>query len=378
MNFPVVGDADAYAALGQSCANFIAHAGADASCYNGIRPIGIVIYHAIPFLLSGERVEQNYIAVLLNLLSLMVLLASLLVVFRTLCERSCGPRHWFERLAEIAIVGVVLVLCVAYIPVRLSDLQSFALFTASLAVLTQKGNRHKVWPVIIAGLMAGIAVLLKQNYVICIFFLVIFWICFDLKEHLQSRFKYAFFYLLGVSVCLVQVAMVFYHSGNLWFYEPKMMAAYDPSNAQPYVELIAYTDPSGSAYLSRLPAELSAFQFVAVKFYEGIAKFYFSVYLGKAPFEKTPEVLVISEAKLVYMQFVLCLTALLTVAIAFLKNKWLSILSFMTTSSIFLTVTALHTENRYFLMTKVYCLLILAVVLTGVVKRYTSHISKPL
>jgi len=53
MNFPVVGDADAYAALGQSCANFIAHAGADASCYNGIRPIGIVIYHAIPFFTLG-------------------------------------------------------------------------------------------------------------------------------------------------------------------------------------------------------------------------------------------------------------------------------------------------------------------------------------
>jgi hypothetical protein len=113
---------------------------------------------------------------------------------------------------------------------------------------------------------------------------------------------------------------------------------------------------------------LSELQFIAVKFYEGITKFYLSVYLGKAPLEITPEVLEISEAKLVFMQFVLIFTALLTVATAFLKDKWITILSFMTASSIFLSVAILHTENRYFLMTKIYCLLIMAVLLTRTVK----------
>jgi hypothetical protein len=369
MNFPVVGDADAYAAFGQSCANFIADVGVEgSSCYNPIRPVGILIYHAIPYLLSSEAVEQNYIVVLLNLLSLMVLLASLLVTFRNLVASADVSKHGFERLVESLIVGLVLALCVAYIPVRLSDLQSFAIFTSSLAILTQKNSRRKVLPMLVAGLMAGGAVLLKQNYIISIFFLVVFWVGFDFKEHLKTKFKYVFLYLLGVSLCLVQVAMVFQHSGALWFYEPKVMAGYDPVNAQPYVELVAYTDPIASAYVSRLQIELSEFQFIAVKFYEGITKFYLSVYLGKAPLEITPEVLEISEVKLIFMQFVLIFTALLTVATVFLKDKWVTILSFMTASSIFLSVAILHTENRYFLMTKIYCLLIMAVLLTRAVK----------
>ncbi|VVN03228.1 hypothetical protein PS655_03452 [Pseudomonas fluorescens] len=153
------------------------------------------------------------------------------------------------------------------------------------------------------------------------------------------------------------------------------MAVYDSINYQPYVELVAYTDPIRSAYVSKLASEVTQFQFVAVKFYEGMMKFYWPVYIGKAPFDITPEVLVISEAKLFYMQLTLVLMGIATLLTAFFKNKWIAVVSFMTTASIFLTTVILHTENRYFLMTKIYLILMLAVVFVRLVNKYVKRSS---
>jgi len=375
MDFPVFGDAASYSDFGKACADYIVHGGegVTTSCYNAVRPTGIMVYHAIPFLLTSDPVEQNHIAVLMNLISLMVLMASLLVIFKNLTGAVPGRNTWAHYLGGSAVVLFTLILCVAYIPIRMSDIQSFACFSASVAILSSEQNRRHLGALVVAGLMAGVSVLLKQNYVMSIFFLVFFWCCFDLKNHFAVKFKYVFTYLLGVSVCLIQVAAVYYHSGVPWFYEPKAMAVYDMVNSQPYVELIAYTIPTIISYVSYLPVEVTSFQYVAIKFYEGISKFYWSVYLGQAPTDITPQVVIVGHAKMLYMQLLMVVIALATLLTISFKNKWIAIFSLMTTASIFLNTILLHTESRYFLMAKVYFIVLLAVMFVRFVNKIASR-----
>ncbi|WP_348969954.1 hypothetical protein [Pseudomonas atacamensis] len=376
MDFPVFGDAASYSDFGKACADYIVHAGegVTTSCYNAVRPTGIMVYHAIPFLLTSDPVEQNHIAVLMNLMSLMVLMVSLLVIFKNLSGAVPGRNTWANCLGGAAVVLFTLILCVAYIPIRMSDIQSFACFSASVAILSSEESRRHSGVLFMAGLMAGVSVLLKQNYVVSIFFLVFFWCCFDLKNHFAVKFKYVFAYLVGVSVCLIQVAAVYYHSGVPWFYEPKAMAVYDIVNSQPYVELVAYTIPTKNSYVSYLPAEVTAFQYVAVKFYEGISKFYWSVYLGQFPAGIAPQVVVVSHAKMLYMQLVMVIIALATLATIYFKNKWIAVFSLMTTASIFLSSILLHTEHRYFLMAKVYFIVLLAIIFVKFVSKIASRL----
>lgn len=371
MDFASFGDADGYRMLGQSCADFIVQReGMVGSCYHAIRPVGILVYSSIPFLLSKDPLEQNYIAVLMNLIFLMLLITSLVVAFKNLSGSGPDENRWASYLGGTAIVTLTLILCVAYIPVRLSDIQSLACFTASTAILSSESNRRHWGALLVAGVMAGFSVLLKQNYVVSIFFLAFFWCCLDFRAHLESRLKYVLLYLIGASFCLVQVAAVYYHSGEPWFYESAAMAGFAPSNHQPYVELVAYTDPIQTAYLSKLQGEVSPFQFVAVRFYEGMMKFYLAVYSGRAPLDITPEILVFSAAKLLCMQLLMAVMAVATLLTALFKNKWIAVISYTATASIFLSTTILHTENRYFLTVKVYLVLVLAVVFVRFVNKY--------
>lgn len=371
MDFPVLGDADVFAALGKSCADLLMNTGdISSSCYDSIRPVGIVLIHALPFLMTNDIIEQNYITILFNMIFLCVLVKSILVLFRNFTGVSAGGQRWVEHIGEAAIVAVALVLCVAYVPVRLSDIQGFSLFMASVAVLSTENDRKNSAALVSAGLLAGIAVLMKQNYVVPIFFLVVFWFCFDFKDHVAGKFKHLFLYLSGTAVCLIQVAVVYSKAGVLWFYDPKAMEIFAPANAQPFVELIAYTDPVIGSYISQLQVELSSLQYIALKFYDGIMKFYWSVYLGKAPFEETPVVINITVAKLIVVQTFLFAAVLLTCATAFFKNKWMSIVSFMAMFSTLLSATLAHTENRYYLMIKIIFVLMSLVAVVNLSKTY--------
>ncbi|WP_141233019.1 hypothetical protein [Pseudomonas sp. Irchel 3A7] len=370
MEFPAFGDADAYATLGQSCADFIVNLGSTASsCYNGVRPVGILVYQAIPYLLTNDPLALNYITLLLNLTCLLMLVTAVLFLFRNLNNSTPGQRRRIDIIGETAVVIFTLIICIGYIPVRLSDIQSLAFFIASLSILSNEKNRAKTIPLIIAGLLAGTSVLLKQNYVVSIFFLVIFWVAFDLKNQTTNKFKHIFLFLAGTSVCLIQVAMAYHHAGVLWFYEPKIMALYDPSNIQPYVELVAYTDPAHSVYLTQLPTPVSKLEFTAVKFYEGFAKFYWSVYLDKPPFDISPYILVFSKIQLIFLQLLLAGMFLAALATSLFKNKWITVTSLVAVSSGLLTAAIMHTENRYYVMTKLLCFIVVAVVLVNWIKK---------
>ena len=116
-------------------------------------------------------------------------------------------------------------------------------------------------------------------------------------------------------------------------------------------------------------------QYTALKFYEGMTKFYWSVYLGKAPLEQTPVAVSISSAKLVVVQLFLLVAVVLTLVTVYFRNKWASTICFMVMSSAFFTAVLVHTENRYYLMAKIFCVLMLVLMLVGVSKRYWVRLS---
>lgn len=370
MDFPSFGDAAAYEQLGKACADFILTLGdAASSCYNGIRPVGIMAYQAIPYMLTDDPVSLNYITLALNIGCLLALIAVVLVLFRNISNPTPSRKHKIDLIGEIVLVIFTLSICIGYIPVRLSDIQSLVFFTASVSILSNEKNRSKKLPLIAAGLLAGISVLLKQNYIVSIFFLMTFWTLFDLKNLIKNRFKHVFLFLTGASVCLIQVAMVYHHSGVFWFYEPKLMAAYDGANVQPYVELVAHTAPAMSAYLTQLPSPASNLEFTAVKFYEGFTKFYWAVYVGNAPLDTSPQIITFSKIQLIFMQLLILGMFLAALAASSLKNKWITITSLLALSSGLLTAAIMHTESRYYVMTKLLCFIAISAVLTDWAKR---------
>lgn len=370
MNFPTGSDADAYTVFGKACADFIENNDAISSCYNGVRPIGIMLYQAIPYLLTNDPVSLNYITLLLNVICLIVLLASVLFLFRNLSNSADAPRDKIDLVGEAVVLLFTLVMCIGYVPVRLSDIQSLTFFITSLAIISNNNYRARSLPLVIAGLLAGMSVLLKQNYIVSIFFVVALWTVFEFKSQIKNKFKPIILYLVGTSICLLQVAAVYHHSGVIWFYEPKFMEVYEYGNIQPYVELVAYTDPANGAYLTQLQSAVSRLEFIAIRFYEGFFKFYWAVYVGKAPFDVSPVTLTFSKLHMIYIQLVVLGLIAATATTAFMKNKWVPVIAYAAIGSGLLTAVIMHTENRYYVPVKILCVIVAAVIAVGWLKRF--------
>ncbi|MHB2247720.1 hypothetical protein ACX64O_12685 [Pseudomonas fitomaticsae] len=366
MDFPSVGDAITYRVFGETCAAYFLNPDtAPYNCYNGIRPVGIMIFQALPFLFTSDPVKADYISLFLNILCLIVIIKSVVVIFRNLNDSMEGKQHKTEKLLETGLVILTALLCTAYIPVRSSDIQSLAFFVSSIAIVSNKNHGQHFGMLILAGVLAGISVLLKQNYVASIFFLVFFWVISDFRNLLENRFKRIFGFLLGSSVCLVQVAFVFHNSaeGTLWFYEPKYMETYAEGNAQPYVELIAFSKPVPGAYLTTLQERVSTLDFIAIRFYEGVSKFYWTMYANYAPTDDEPVNLFMSAARILFIKLMVFLSLAGCLATYCFKNKWLFIISFTALASGIMTASIMHTENRYYVMTKLlYALVAVAAV----------------
>ncbi|MFJ2482247.1 hypothetical protein ACIOWE_18390 [Pseudomonas sp. NPDC087598] len=372
MDFPAIGDAEAYRIFGETCAAYIENSDTSPyNCYNGIRPVGIMIYHALPFLFTSDPIKSSYISLMLNIICLIGLIASVLMIFRNLNDSPVTSRSRLEQTVEIGLVFLTILFCISYIPVRSSDIQSLVFFVSSIAIVSNKEYRHRPAILILAGALAGTSVLLKQNYVASIFFLVVFWLAADFREHINNKFKTLFWYLLGTSVCLIQVALVFHNSteGTLWFYEPKYMETYTSGNVQPYVELIAFTKPEPGAYITTLQQKFSTLEFVAIRFYEGVSKFYWSMYLATAPFDEHPAALIISNTKIFFIQLGIVLSIAASLATYLFKNKWMLIISLMALASGLLTASIMHTENRYYVMTKLLYLLVALAAFTQLYKK---------
>lgn len=372
MNFPTGSDADAYTIFGKACADFLENNDAISSCYNGIRPIGIMFYQAIPYLLTDDPVSLTYITFLLNVICLLVLLASVLFLFRNLNNSTSTPRGKIDIFGEGTVLLFTLIMCIGYVPLRLSDIQSLSFFIASLSIISNQDYREKTAPLLIAGLLAGISVLLKQNYIVSIFLVTVMWTVFNFRLKTENKLKPIILYLIGTSICLLQVAAVYYHSGIMWFYEPKLMEVYEYGNKQPYVELVAYTLPANGAYLTQLQETVSSLEFIAIRFYEGFAKFYWAVYVGEAPFDVSPVALTFTKIKWFYIQAIVLLVVIATIATTFVKNKWLPLVAYVGVGTGLITAAMMHTENRYYILTRILCVVVAAVIAVSWLKKFDA------
>lgn len=365
MDFHVLGDATAYEAFGKACANYIEGAGPDyRSCYNAIRPVGIQLYYAIPYLLSTDVVTQKIITLLMNVLCLWLLVASCLSLYKSMVAGTKVLEvGWRAIISKIILIFGLLVLSIGYVPIRMPDLQSAAFFVASISLLANDKARASSFLLGVAGFCAGVSILLKQNYMVPSFLAVFLWLVLNVRFHLDNRLKALVWFLAGFSVCAVQMIMVYAHSGIPWFYDPTAMTRdYSVANFQPYIELVAFTDPRDGAYITSLAHPLSTIDFVAVKFYEGFYKFYWTVFLGAPPFDVSPTVVNYSRGELNFIIFTVLALFLGSSLTYRLKNKWIFIVAMTSFLSALATALIMHTENRYYFINKILSFVVLVIV----------------
>lgn len=362
MDFYTFGDADAYEAYGQSCAAYVQ--GALGSCYNALRPVGIQLYYGIPYLLSSDPVTIKVLTLLMNILCLWLLVSSCLSLYKSLLAGS-GKVYGVLRVGinKVVVSLGVLVLVVGFVPIRSPDLQGAAFFLAAVALLINDRFRDKPFFLIISGLCAGISILLKQNYMVPSFLIVFFWCVLHFRFHIEDRLKSLLFFLSGFSVCVIQMIMVYAHGGFPWFYDAAVMAKdYGVGNLQPYVELIAVTVPVGGAYMTQLAHPLSSIDYVAVKFFAGMYKFYWTIYLGNPPYDISPAVVQYSCGRLNLLIFSMIALLVVSALTYFARNKWIFNIAMTSFLSAFATAVIMHTENRYYVINKIMFLIVFVVV----------------
>lgn len=347
MDFPSLGDAQQYHDLAQTCARQILE-GNGLDCYHPYRPIGIILYYTLPMLASSDPVSVAYMTLAMNLLCLAVILACGSLILREFYAAEV-PAYASGRFAsEVVYLVLAVAMSVGFVPVRLSDHQSFAFFIAGFTILYLARTRQRPLMLVLAGVMAGSAVLFKQNYAVAIALLMAIWAAVELPRKGRSMLLPMCCFCVGASVCLLQIGWVYYHSGVPWLYEPAAMEFFASSNRQPVVELVAHTQPERGAYQPYLDRRVSEFEYFAVKFYHGLTKLYWAVYSGHAPLEKTPRVLEYSPAEIMGMQWIYVVMGLISFASLRLREKWLSILVLTAFLTATVTTALAHVESRFF------------------------------
>jgi hypothetical protein len=283
MNFPSFGDAEAYAQLGRTCADAIAGPGAVfEGCYHPIRPAGIALLMAVPYLATDDPVDAAYVALALNVVffaGVVACLAAALVGDRALLEGR--PRR--EAALAAAAFAVLLPNLVAHLPIRLGDLPPLAAFMAALlvAVRTAAGSwsgRPLLRRYLICGAVCSIAVLLNVRYFAYAFILLGSLLALDGNAR-GSRLRCAAAFVVGMAPVAVQVLNVFLHTGQLGLYDREFMR--DFPHREYGVEAVFATIPDRTAYMVRVAGEISRLDVVVLRLFRGLFGFEWAVYHGE-------------------------------------------------------------------------------------------------
>jgi hypothetical protein len=284
VNFPSFGDADTYAELGRACADAIAGPGrVFDGCYNPIRPAGIAVLMAVPYLATDDPVDAAYVTLGLNVVFFAIVVACLaaaLIGDRALLEGR--PRR--AAVLAAAAFAVLLPNLVAHIPVRLGDLPSLAAFMAALlvAVRTAGGSwsgRPLLRRYLIAGALCALAVLLKVTYVAYTFVLLGSLLALDGNAR-GSRLRCAAAFVAGMAPMAIQVLNVFLHTGQLGLYDREFMRTYFPRRDYS-IEAVFSSIPDRGAYMVKVADEISRLEVLVLRLFRGIFGFEWAVYLGE-------------------------------------------------------------------------------------------------
>jgi hypothetical protein len=289
MDFTSFADADAFLNLGRACASAL-QGDAAGSCYNGIRGLGVNLLYAFPQLFSSDKVVVSYWVLGMNVLWVLMLIVAIAVIvlepIRVHIATRLGRFITAAALGTVAIVTVTLSL--PHLPVPMSDLPSLALFTAGVACLSSHVLRRRMTPWVIAGFLMGASVLVRQGWVVALVVsVVILWsVCVMRLNRGTSTTvtwrRVTVFSAVAMGLSLLQVLWTYAHSGVFWFFEPQALEFYAPANKQPFIELIAYNLPQGSAFLTQVDRPLNPLTFFLAKLFYGL-RYDPAIYLGYAP-----------------------------------------------------------------------------------------------
>lgn len=358
MDFPTIGDARQYFDVSTACAHFLL--GSDtpgATCYHDYRPIGIVFYYAIPFLFTDDPILASYITLFQNLLFFLLLIYACLTLLRRFSgfEREISPPSVQKRLlvGDISLVILITLFSIGFISVRLADLQSLTLFLLSFCLLSADGLTPSKGKALGAGILAAASILMKQNFAVSTLLIVTLWLALIGRRDIRSALPPLICFCLGASLGLVQILWVYLHSGVMWLYDTRAMAAFDPANRQPSVELAVYMEPTPFVYFSKLATQVPEFQYFATKFWNGMSKFYWAVYAGRPPADALTPIINYTNAEVTGTKIAFLLVALASFASIASGQPWLAVLVITAFCSVSLSMAIAHVENRYFYFLRV-------------------------
>ncbi|MFM0363702.1 hypothetical protein [Paraburkholderia sediminicola] len=358
MDFPSIGDARQYLDVATACAHYLSGSSdPGATCYHAYRPIGIVLYYTIPLLFTDDPILVSYITLFQNLLFLLLLIQAGLTLLRRFSaiegDAPSSVALSSPRIGNVVFVTLTTLFSISFIPVRLSDHQSLALFLTSFCLLSADGLRPSKGKAFWAGILAGVAILMKQNFAVSAVLIVPLWLALVGRRDLKAALPPLICFCAGASLGFVQILWVYLHSGVPWLYDTRAMAIFDPSNRQPAVELAVYMDPVPFSYFSKLVTQVPAFQYFATKFYIGLSKFYWAVYAGRPPADALAPIINYTHAEVTGTKIVFLLVALLSFASVATGQPWLAVLVITAFCSVSLNMAIAHVENRYFYFLRV-------------------------
>jgi hypothetical protein len=288
LEFPSFGDATAYEELGRACASAISGRGGSPfdACYHPLRPPGAALFMALPFLLTRDPVDVHYIALTLNLSCLTLAIVATVRLLVGDDELLPGWRPGAAVLATATFL-VLLLNLVSHVPVRLADLPALALYLCSLAAGTATGGAavRAALPrrYFVAGLLAAAATLVKVSQLPFSLALLAGLQLAARGLRIQTRAACAAAFLLGLSPAALQVANVWSHSGEIWFYERAFMQAhFSYPGREQGIEGVAYTLPQPNAYVTHATPPVSYPSLLVLRAYAGLSRFEWAVYHGAA------------------------------------------------------------------------------------------------
>ena len=350
MNFPSFADTDGFLGLGQTCYQaLVGPASIFEGCYDSIRPLGIALFYAIPFAISLDPVTVSYLVLGMHIIIFLIMCFSVNSVF----ERE---RHFFlspiNPLWFLMISAIVLVFALPVIPVALSDLSSATSFMLAVAILFR--SRVSGTAAFSAGLLFGFACLLRQYYFAFTALAVLSFVVCMREEFKSMSLRTIALFFLGCSFALLQFLWVWLHTGKLWVYDSSVASFDLYVNKAPYVEMIIYSIPINSAYVTSIGNEiLDPFSFFCLKLLKGFYSLYPAVYLGHAPLQSEPQIISVDNM-LLFKAYAGFLFLLLGTVGAMYRNlpHYRAVLLLALLMSVMFAVIG-HVESRYFLLPKI-------------------------
>lgn len=290
MNFPSFGDAAAYSQVGAACATALTSPQGDVftACYDPLRPLGIVAWSTVPHLVARDPVDVAYVTLTLNILLLCGVYLALMRVLRL--DPALRSGAWSlppSVLSGIVFVPVLLNL-VPHLPVTLSDLPALAVFLLAMAtsarILFDPSPAFLMRRYFMAGVLVSVAALVRQHHLAFGLFLLLVTLWLDRGRPLgwRGRIRCAAAFLAGLCPVLLQVAIVYAHSGEVWFYETARVAGtFGRPNKELIIEALFFTIPEQGGFMVKLTEARSFASVIVLRLFSGLFKFQWAVYQGR-------------------------------------------------------------------------------------------------